>query len=151
MILDKYDTLDKEQIKKNLKTALTLEFFGIHFENMKEVSDEYGIPSKTIYYLSVPETSIIKIENEEFKEKIKTADGLITLAKEEITNMFIDSYKSVFGEDDEFLEDIKNDIPNLIKFYAKVRNGEVWNEELGNTAVKEIIDAFEVVSEYKEV
>ena len=151
MKLNDYNTLKKEQIKKNLKTVLTLEFFGIHIEDTKEENDEYGIPCKQIYYFSVPETSIIKIKNEEFKEKIKTADGLIELAKEEITNMFMDSCKSVFGEDDEFLEDIKNDIPNLIKFYAKVRSGEVWNEELGNAAVKEITDAFKVVSEYKEV
>ena len=74
----------REQIEKNLNTILTLEWLGVHIEDTKEVTDEYGIISKTVYYLSVPETSIIEVEDKELSKKIQSSDGLISLAKEEI-------------------------------------------------------------------
>ena len=56
-----FEEYSREQIEKNLKTVLTLEWLGIHIEDTKEKNDEYGIPSKTVYYFSVPETSTIEI------------------------------------------------------------------------------------------
>ena len=43
-----FEDYSKEQIEKNLKTVLTLEWLGVHIENTKEVADEYGILSKTV-------------------------------------------------------------------------------------------------------
>lgn len=141
----------REQIEKNLNTVLTLEWLGVHIEDTKEVTDEYGIISKTVYYLSVPETSTIEVEDNELSKKIQSSDGLISLAKEEILDMIMDSCNDMFGDDDEFLEEVKNNTSDYFKFYAKVRKGETWTKELGNANVKKIADEFHKASSYKEV
>ena len=141
----------REQIEKNLKTVLTLEWLGVHIEDTKEVTDEYGIPSKTVYYLSVPEMSTIEVEDKELSKKIQSLDSLITLAKEEIVDMLMDSCKDVFGDDEEFLEEVKNNTSDYFKFYAKVRKGETWTKELGDAMVKKLTDEIHAASAYKEV
>lgn len=143
--------MNKEQIQDNLKVILTLEYLGVHIEDTKEETDKYGITSKQVYYFSVPEKSTIELEDKELNGKIKTSYDLITLAKEELLNMVIESCKNEFGKDDEFIKEVENDISNYLKFYAKVRNGEVWNKELGNKAIKKITDELKNVSRYKEV
>lgn len=141
----------REQIEKNLKTVLTLEWLGVHIEDTKEVTDEYGIPSKTVYYLSVPETSTIEVEDKELSVRIQSSDGLISLAKKEILDMLMDSCKDVFGDDEEFLEEVKNNTSDYFKFYAKVRKGETWTKELGDAMVKKLTDEIHTASAYKEV
>lgn len=141
----------REQIEKNLKTVLTLEWLGVHIEDTKEVTDEYGIPSKTVYYLSVPETSTIEVEDKELSVRIQSSDELISLAKEEILDMLMASCKDVFGDDEEFLEEVKNNTSDYFKFYAKVRKGEIWTKELGDAMVKKLTDEIHVASAYKEV
>ena len=74
-----FEDYSKEQIEKNLKTVLTLEWLGVHIEDTNEVTDEYGILSKTVYYLSVPETSTIEVEDKELSKKIQSSDSLISL------------------------------------------------------------------------
>lgn len=146
-----FEEYSREQIEKNLKTVLTLEWLGVHIEDIKETNDEYGIPSKTIYYFSVPETSTIEIADKKVSERIKTSEGLISLAKEEILDMLMDSCKDVFGDDEEFLEEVKNNTSDYFKFYAKVRAGEKWTKELGDAIVKKLTDEIHAVSAYKEV
>ena len=146
-----FEDYSKEQIEKNLKTVLTLEWLGVHIEDTKEVTDEYGIPSKTVYYFSVPETSTIEVEDKELSKKIQSSDSLISLAKEEILDMLMDSYKDVFGDDEEFLEEVKNNTSDYFKFYAKVRKGETWTKELGDAMVKKLTDEIHAMSAYKEV
>lgn len=141
----------REQIEKNLKTVLTLEWLGVHIEDTEETTNEYGIPSKTIYYFSVPESSTIEVKDKEVSEKIKSSDGLIALAKEEILDMLMDSCKDVFGDDEEFLEEVKNNQSDYFKFYAKVRVGEKWTKELGDAMVKKLTDEIHAASTYKEV
>ena len=141
----------REQIEKNLKTVLTLEWLGVHIEDTKEITDEYGIPSKTVYYLSVPETSTIEVEDKELNKKIQSSDNLIALAKKEILDMLMDSCKDVFGDDEEFLEEVKNNTSDYFKFYAKVRKGETWTKELGDAMVKKLTDEIHTASAYKEV
>ena len=141
----------REQIEKNLKTILILEWLGVHIEDTKEVTDEYGILSKMVYYLSVPETSTIEVEDMELSKKIQSSDSLISLAKKKILDMLIDSCKDVFGDDEEFLEEVKNNTSDYFKFYAKVRKGETWTKELGDANVKKIADEFHAASSYKEV
>ena len=145
------ENFNKEQMEKNLKLVLTLEWLGVHIEDVKETTDEYGLLSKTIYYLSVPETSTIKIDDEEMNKKISTSEGLIALAKEEILDMLIATCKEEFGDDEEFIEEIKNNTSDYFKFYAKVRTGEKWNKELGNTMVKKLTDEIHAASAYKEI
>ena len=146
-----FEDYSKEQIEKNLKTVLTLEWLGVHIEDTKEVTDEYGILSKTVYYLSVPETSTIEVEDMELSKKIRSSDSLISLAKEEILDMLMDSCKDVFSDDEEFLEDVKNNTSDYFKFYAKVRKGETWTKELGDAMVKKLTDEIYAMSAYKEV
>jgi hypothetical protein len=141
----------REQIEKNLKTVLTLGWLGVHIEDTKEVTDEYGIPSKTVYYLSVPETSTIEVEDKELSVRIQSSDSLISLAKEGILDMLMDSCKDVFGDDEEFLEEVKNNTSDYFKFYAKVRKGETWTKELGDAMVKKLTDEIHTASAYKEV
>lgn len=141
----------REQIEKNLKTVLTLEWLGVHIEDTKEITDEYGIPSKTVYYLSVPETSTIEVEDKELNKKIQSSDNLIALAKKEILDMLMNSCKDVFGDDEEFLEEVKNNTSDYFKFYAKVRKGETWTKELGDAMVKKLTDEIHTASAYKEV
>lgn len=146
-----FEDYSKEQLEKNLKTVLTLEWLGVHIEDTKEVTDEYGIPSKTIYYFSVPETSTIEVKNKELNKKIKTPEGLIALTKESITDMLIDCCNDIFDDDKEFIEEIKNNTSDYFKFYAKVRTGEKWNKDLGDAMVKQLTDDLHAASAYKEV
>lgn len=141
----------REQIKKNLKTVLALEWLGVHIEDTKEVTDEYGIQSKTVYYFSVPETSTIEVKDKELSKKIHSSDSLISLAKEEILDMLMDSCKDVFGDDEEFLEEVKNNTSDYFKFYAKVRKGETWTKELGDAIVKKLTDEIHAMNTYKEI
>lgn len=135
---------NSKQIKENLKTVLTLEYMGIHIEDTKEQD------FKQLYYFSVPERSTLKLESE--KEQAETADDLIKVAKETLIKMMLDSCKSVFGdaEDEEFYKDIENNISDYALFFTKVRKGEVWDKEMGKTAVNKIVEQLKN-SSYKQV
>lgn len=149
--MSSFDGYNIEQLKQNLEIVLALEYLGIHIEDTKEETDKYGISSKTIYYFSVPERSTIEVKDEDSKEKVKTSDGLISIAKESLTEMVIDSCKAEFSDDEEFIEEVKNNISDYLKFYAKVRTGEVWSKELGEEMIKKISDEIKAASGYKEV
>ena len=135
---------NSKQIKENLKTVLTLEYMGIHIEGTKEQD------FKQLYYFSVPERSTLKVESA--KEQAETADDLIKVAKETLIKMMLDSCKSVFGdaEDEEFYKDIENNISDYALFFTKVRKGEVWDKEMGKTAVNKIVEQLKN-SSYKQV
>lgn len=123
-----------------------MEYYGIHIEDTREKD------FKQLYYFSVPERSTIEISNA-LNDKIKTADGLIEIAKESFTQIIIDSCKSEFDddeEDEEFYNDVKNNISEYASFFAKVRKGEVWNEEMGKAAIQKITDEIKNNS-YKQV
>ena len=66
--------------------------------------------------------------------------------------MMLDSCKSVFGdaEDEEFYKDIENNISDYALFFTKVRKGEVWDKEMGKTAVNKIVEQLKN-SSYKQV
>ena len=55
------------------------------------------------------------------------------------------------GDDEEFINDVKENSSDYFKFYAKVRNGEVWNKELGDATIKKLTEDIKVASSYKEV
>lgn len=123
-----------KQIEENFKTVLTLEYMGIHIE---DVVDDF----KQLYYFSVPERSTLKVESA--KEQAETADDLIKVAKVALTEMILDSCKSEFEdgeEDDEFYKDVENNISDYALFFSKVRKGEVWNKEMGKAAVNKVVE-----------
>ena len=136
---------NQKQIEENLKTVLTLEYIGIHMEDTKEQG------FKQLYYFSVPERSTLKTESA--KEQAETADDLIKVAKAALTEMILDSCKSEYadGEEyEEFYKDVENNISEYALFFAKVRQGEVWNKEMGKTAVNKTVESLKNLS-YKQV
>lgn len=145
------DTLNKEQLTDNMEAVFTLEWFGVRFEDAKEEKGSCGLYSKTAFYFSVPEASTITTEDKELNSRIQTANGLKYFAKESLIDMMIKSFESVYGEDKDFTNDFKNNPHDYLKFYAKVRVGEVWNKELGDKRIKELTDEIKEASKYREI
>jgi hypothetical protein len=139
--------ISADQIKENLYAVLMLEYLGIHIEKTREGSKEPD--GRMVYFFSVPETSSIHKDD---LGDTTTADGLIKVAKEAYLEMIIDSYKSVFGDEDTWVIDqIKQNPSHYAKFYAKVRTGEEWNEELGKERLADLTEEIKQAAAYKEV
>ena len=143
--------MDKKQLTDNFKTILNLEWLGVRIEDIKEERSNFGFTTKTVYYYSVPESSIIELDNQDLNSRIKTSDGLKLLAKETLTDMLIKSCKIAYPNDEEFIEDVKSNVSEYFKFCAKVRRGEVWNKEMGDNRVKELCEDVQQAAQYKEV
>lgn len=141
---------NSEHIRGSLEIIFALEWLGVRIEDVKEENDRFGFSSKQVYYYSVPESSTITVEDEELNNQIKTADGLIHLAKKELTNVIIKACE-YYDADKDFIEDIKNNISDYCKFYAKTRTGEVWSKELGDNRLKELSDEIQKASGYQEI
>ena len=120
-------------------------------EDIKEERSNFGFTTKTVYYYSVPESSIIELDNQDLNSRIKTSDGLKLLAKETLTDMLIKSCQTAYPNDEEFIEDVKSNVSEYFKFCAKVRKGEVWNQEMGDNRVKELCEDVKKAAQYKEV
>ena len=54
--------MDKKWIEDNLKIVLNLEWLGVRIEDTKDAKGEFGLP-KTAYYYSVPESSVITLDD----------------------------------------------------------------------------------------
>lgn len=136
------EELNVEELKNSLRVVLFLEYIGIHIE--KSVQDDF---EQVIYfYFSVPEKSILKLKGY-IADKIHTSEDLIKVAKDTILKMIVDPIKSEIGDEpDEFDKEFLENIEEHVKFYAKVREGEIWNEELAKAALEELTDSL-----YKEV
>jgi len=138
------ENYSKEQIEKNLKRVLTLEYYGIKIEEISTIKDEFSIDSINVYWFSVPEKSLI-----DNLEKCTTQD-LIGVAKREIREMFIDTVKNLdLNFADEFLKE--ESINEYLKFYAKIRTGETWTKEMGEQRIKELNYELKELSGWKEV
>ena len=136
---------NSKQIEENLKTVLTLEYMGIHMEDTKEQGFFF------FFFLCGPDRSTLKTESA--KEQAETADDLIKVAKAALTEMILDSCKSEYadGEEyEEFYKDVENNISEYALFFAKVRQGEVWNKEMGKAAVNKTVESLKNLS-YKQV
>ena len=136
--------MNNEQLLKNFKTTLLLEWYGIRMEESEEVG------YTTHQYISVPESSTIEVKDPELNTKVKTADGLISIAKDMLVKMLLDSCQSEFN-DDEFTQEVKDNISEYLKVYAKVRKGEVWTEDMSDARLKEIEAKFKQAMEYEEI
>jgi hypothetical protein len=140
-----------ELLKANVTVILNLEYLGVRIEEVKDEYGNIGILPKIAYYYSVPESSTLEVENVDLNEKIKTANALKHLAKETLIDMIINNCEKEFGEDDGFIADLKNNVDDYCKFYAKVRHGEVWNKELAEQRIKDIDREIDAVIGYEEI
>lgn len=142
--------INKEQLRDNFKMLLALEWHGIRIENTKEEPSNFGF-TKTIFYYSVPESSSIELNSNDkyLNDAIKTSDGLKRLAEEAMIDMCIDPIKQV--DVGEFIDHIKNNISDYFEFHASIRNGEIWNEEMGDNRIKEIYEEIKNAKQYKKV
>lgn len=137
--------MNKQEIVNCTKTLMTMEWYGIRAEKSTEV--EYI----THYYISVPESSTIEIEDQELNAQIKTSDGLVTLGKDMVVKSLLESCRAVSDDDEDFIEEVKNNISEYIKVYARVRKGEVWTKEMGDARVEELINELKEELAYQEV
>ena len=124
------------QLEENLEAILNLEYLGVHIEDTKEQD------GKQLYFFSVPESSTLQFKDSEMNERIRDKCGLTNLTKEIITETIVESCRAVFGdeEDEEFYDDVRNNISEYASFFVKVRHGEVWNAEMAKDAGKKFID-----------
>ena len=130
--------LDKgeiEAVEAVIKVILSLEYLGIHIENQKLIG------AKQICYFSVPEFSTIEASSEDYANKLHTSEGLMKLAKEILSELYMIIALKDTDEDDpfdkEFINGIKEHLTDYFAFYGKVRTGQVWNEELGKKAAED--------------
>lgn len=130
--------LDKEGLKELIEISLYLEYLGIHEEESKYTENDL------LYFFSVPEKSTIEPKNEKDKDKFQTSDGLIKFAKDVLTGIFLKSIFKEFDEEDpfdkKFMKELEEDPSKIVKFYAKVRKGEIWTEEMGKDAMNKITE-----------
>lgn len=142
----------EKQFENYLSIMFGLEWLGIRMVETKEEKDSnWFSTTKTAYYFSVPESSTIEVENQELNARIKTSDGLKALAKETLTDMMIDACEQEYGKDKWFIKDVRNNVSEYFKFYAKVRKGEVWTKELGDNRMKELTEEIQKAAGYSEV
>ena len=134
--------MNKDYMAKQVKTIYELEALGIHIEDIKE---DYGTGLLKIYY-SVPEASTIEVSDKKLNEKIKTSDGLKLLAKDTFIELAADNYKNEFSDDD-FIEEIQDNISDFVRFYAKIRVGEIWNEDKRKNKIEEIKASYDKIQE----
>ena len=114
------------------KTILVLEYLGIQMEDI--LHEDFG---KSIVKFSVPERSELSVSLESDVD-YHTAEGLMKYAKQ----LLIEDWLDDLGEE------FKDQIADYVRFYAKVRKGEVWNEDLAYKRLKEITSQ---IAQYREI
>ena len=143
---------DIERAIEVIKKSLQLGIYGIKIEETKQTIGALGLPDSYQIYFSIPESSIMYDENKDktFNEKIKTSDGLTEIAKKLIIELIMCSDR------DDMIS--SEDISDFVKFYVKVRNGEVWTKEQSEDAmkiadeqIKTAIEKLKALNDYKEV
>lgn len=125
--------------KNSLKIAMLLEYYGVRFDNCGEDIDGYYK-----FRFSVPESSTVNSENKELNTLLKTSTGIIA-----ITKKYTEECLMMHIKDDD--EEFKSFLAEHVKFFAKVRTGEVWTEEMGKARVEELVKQIKEASEYTEV
>lgn len=128
---------DKEREIMAVKRLLQLENYGIKIENVKQETGMFGFPENFKIYFSVPESSTMydEDENESYNEKLKTSEGLTQIAKELIADIIMCFDDDGFISPDD-IEKMKANKFDFVKFYVKVRKGEVWSREKGEEKLK---------------
>ena len=114
---------DAERAVEVIKKSLQLGIYGIKIEETKQTIGALGLPDSYKIYFSIPESSTMYDESKDrtFNEKIKTSEGLTEIAKKLIIELIMCSDR------DDMIS--SEDISDFVKFYVKIRNGEVWTKE----------------------
>lgn len=127
--------LSQEDMKNLVKIILLLEYLGIHIEESKIIG------TKQICYFSVPEFSTIKSSSEDYGDGTYTSEGLMKLAKNQLSDIYMAIIFKDTDENDpfdkEFINEVKEKFSDYFGFYGKIRTGQVWNEELGRRALED--------------
>lgn len=127
----------KEELTKTLQTVLALALYGIDIEKTDEMT-ENGFP-KIVYFFSVPESSTIELDDlDKYKDLVKSSEGLITVAKDTLTDLLFESFKMSYGEDID-----RKEVADSMKFYAKVRKGEIWSLQKGKEKIDSIMNSIQ--------
>ena len=143
---------DVERAIEVIKKSLQLGVYGIKIEETTQTIGALGLPDSYKIYFSIPESSIMYDENKDktFNEKIKTSDGLTEIAKKLIIELIMCSDR------DDMIS--SEDISDFVKFYVKIRKGEVWTKEQSEDAmkmadeqIKTAIEKLKALNGYKEV
>ena len=141
-----------ERAVEVIKKSLQLGIYGIKIEETKQTIGALGLPDSYKIYFSIPESSTMYDENKDktFNEKIKTSDGLTEIAKKLIIELIMCSDRDGMISSE--------DISDFVKFYVKIRNGEVWTKEQSEDAmkmadeqIKIAIEKLKALNGYKEV
>lgn len=159
---DLTENLDKETIAEINSGAIIMEYVGIKLVDAK-TKHEYGdnpvdrlVPKFLIqYYFTVPESSTLDkpIHDIDFdKVDLKTSEGLINYGKEAIKHLVLAYTKNQRKDmDTEEAEEYKNFLIDSLRFYAKVRKGDIWDNEKAKTAISKILNEMKENSGFKEV
>lgn len=146
--------MNKEELtKKFIEDAVTIAALGIVTEDTQETFENGEYISKFMF--SVPEKMMMDksslLERHQHLD-IYTTDGMMKAAKELTIDMTllicrIDT-ESLFGE---WAEDDEEEIKKTMKFYGKVRKGEIWTDESSKQAVSDLLKGLHDRQEYTEV
>lgn len=144
---------DKEEMRKILTISTNLEYLGIHLEDIKytDIRDMFKDDVLMRIFFTIPESSTLHDEDkdEETNRLYKTQEGLITITKRMIGEILITSNEDIL--DDEELEQYRSGTSPRIRFYAKVRAGEVWSNERAEQRMQEMLDEMKAAAGYSEV
>lgn len=146
--------MNKEELtKKFVEDAVTIAALGIVTDDTQEVFENGEYISK--FMSSVPEKMMIDkgslLERHQYLD-IYTTDGMMKAAKELTIDMTLLICKidteSLFGE---WSEDDEEEIKKTMKFYGKVRKGEIWTDESSKQAVSDLLKGLHDRQEYTEI
>lgn len=143
--------MNTELFSTTIEESLKLTFIGVEIVKQEEVAeskDVWGFLNKKIHlYFTVPESSTLDDDDfdEDFNNQIKTSEGIINITKDIYIKMIV----KLCDEDGDFITE--EDVKDYIRFFAKVREGDVWNLEKAMNKIKEVQEDIKKVVEFKEV
>lgn len=146
--------MDHKEIERQfIEDAVTIVALGIVTEDTQEVFENGEYISKFMF--SVPEKMMMNksslLERHQHLD-IHTKDGMMKAAKELTTDMTLlicrMDTESLFGS---WSKDDEEEIKKTIKFYGKVRKGEIWTDESSKQAVSDLLNGLHDRQEYTEI
>lgn len=135
------NNIDKNIIELALKAYVYMSYAGINIVKEITENEEELIPTYKIW-ITVPEKSELKKQNDDSTYDINTSDGLAKSAKIILDSLYKASLESRFNNicEEEKPNDLNEIYKNLLSEYEnnknkyfrifyKVREGDIWNEE----------------------
>lgn len=140
-------------IKKFIEDAVTIAALGIVTEDTQETFENGEYISKFMF--SVPEKMMMNknslLERHQYLD-IYTTDGMMKAAKELTIDMTLlicrMDTENLFGT---WSKEDEEEIKKTMRFYGKVRKGEVWTDESSKQAVSDLLKGLHERQEYTEI